>query len=177
MTLEQLGEFLFRVARARRVKKISGAKGLAYEVVTRKYPSGGGLFELELYMFVVRCLDLSRGVYRYDPFAHELESLSSLNDAGMRMLRHAQFSYGQSYPPDILFCLAARFARVNWKYEGIAYATILKNAGVLIPFDVSRCNRNGLGSMRNRKRQLVGLFGGYSFVAVYRGIGRGVRTR
>ena len=33
--------------------------------------------------------------------------------------------------PDILICVTARFGRVNWKYEGIAYATVLKNLGVL----------------------------------------------
>jgi oxazoline/thiazoline dehydrogenase len=34
-------------------------------------------------------------------------------------------------PPQVLVCLASRFQRVSWSYEGIAYAVTLKNAGVL----------------------------------------------
>ena len=33
--------------------------------------------------------------------------------------------------PDVLFVIAARFPRVSWKYESIAYSLILKDVGVL----------------------------------------------
>ena len=34
-------------------------------------------------------------------------------------------------PPDVLITLAARFGRVMWKYEGLAYALTQKHAGCL----------------------------------------------
>ena len=33
--------------------------------------------------------------------------------------------------PQVLITIAARFGRVSWKYSSIAYALILKDAGVL----------------------------------------------
>jgi SagB-type dehydrogenase family enzyme len=38
---------------------------------------------------------------------------------------------GASAPPQILITIAARFGRISWKYSSIAYALILKDAGVL----------------------------------------------
>jgi SagB-type dehydrogenase family enzyme len=34
-------------------------------------------------------------------------------------------------PPQILITIAARFARMSWKYSSIAYSLILKDVGVL----------------------------------------------
>jgi SagB-type dehydrogenase family enzyme len=34
--------------------------------------------------------------------------------------------------PPVLIVLAARFARMTWKYEGIGYANLLKDAGGLL---------------------------------------------
>src|SRR5262249_24801911 len=33
--------------------------------------------------------------------------------------------------PQVLICLASRFQRLSWSYESMAYATTLKNVGVL----------------------------------------------
>jgi len=54
--------------------------------------------------------------------AHELEA----------MLTAAEFAMDAPAPPQILITIAARFGRISWKYSSIAYALILKDAGVLI---------------------------------------------
>ena len=38
---------------------------------------------------------------------------------------------GLSQPPPVLITLASRFQRLSWKYAAMAYATTLKNVGVL----------------------------------------------
>lgn len=48
------------------------------------------------------------------------------------MLHDAWISSARQYTPQILVTIASRFQRVAWKYAGMAYATQLKNAGVLI---------------------------------------------
>ena len=40
-------------------------------------------------------------------------------------------SSGLDTPPDVLITLAARFQRVAWKYQSMAYAVTLKNTGAL----------------------------------------------
>jgi SagB-type dehydrogenase family enzyme len=47
------------------------------------------------------------------------------------MLTEAQRATGESNPPQLVITLAARFQRISWKYQGIAYQLILKDVGVL----------------------------------------------
>ena len=43
----------------------------------------------------------------------------------------AKMAMGTAAVPQILITIAARFARVSWKYSSLAYALILKDVGVL----------------------------------------------
>jgi oxazoline/thiazoline dehydrogenase len=45
----------------------------------------------------------------------------------------------------VLFILAARFARVAWKYESIAYSLILKHVGVVLQTMYLAATAMGLG--------------------------------
>jgi SagB-type dehydrogenase family enzyme len=130
LTLPQLGQFLYRTARVRAVHPADGKK-LLYESTDRPYPSGGGCYELEIYAVVDRCEDLAPGVYRYDPLQHGLEAIESKPPVRNTLLDNAAQANGTGERPQVLFVLTARFQRLNWKYETMAYAAILKNVGVL----------------------------------------------
>ena len=96
----------------------------------RPYPSGGGSYELELYLAVDTCEGLARGFYHYDAGDHALVAID-VPRAGPRgaCLRRAQFAMGAPAVPQILITIAARFGRVSWKYSSIAYSLILKDVG------------------------------------------------
>ena len=47
--------------------------------------------------------------------------------------------------PQIVITIAARFGRVSWKYSSLAYALILKDAGVLIQTLYLMATDMGLG--------------------------------
>lgn len=126
MTLQQLGSFLHHVARVRAV-----TPGQAFESVSAPCPGAGALHELELYLTVSRCEGLAPGFYHYAAGAHALEPCPAGGLAASELLRQAQAAMASAQPPDILFTLAARIQRVTWKYQSIAYALILKDAGVL----------------------------------------------
>jgi SagB-type dehydrogenase family enzyme len=66
---------------------------------------------------------------------HQLEAL----------LTGAEFAMGVSTPPQILIMIAARFGRLSWKYSSLAYALILKDAGVLIQTLYLMATDMGLG--------------------------------
>jgi oxazoline/thiazoline dehydrogenase len=74
---------------------------------------------------------LEPGLYRYNGTAHSLEHVSQPSHHTRRMLADAAQSSGMHAQPHVLVILAARFLRVNWKYESMAYALILKNVGVV----------------------------------------------
>jgi SagB-type dehydrogenase family enzyme len=130
ITLAQLGTFLHYVARVRGLLPPDPGAGRAYEAVSGPCPGGGGLHEIELYLTVSRCAGLEPGFYHYAAGAHALERWPDPEAAG-QLSRHAAAAMGSPSAPDILFTLAARFQRVAWKYQTLAYALILKNTGVL----------------------------------------------
>jgi oxazoline/thiazoline dehydrogenase len=133
----RLGEFLFRAARVKgqRMRTVATQGGpVDVEVTSRVYPGGGALYELELFLTVAACQDILPGMYRYDPEGHALERVADLGPAARRLLMDARTNVGSpadSRFPQILITCAARFARVAWKYQGMAYALVLKDVGVL----------------------------------------------
>jgi oxazoline/thiazoline dehydrogenase len=131
ISARQLGEFLYRVARVQRIIEADPARGRLYAVSHRPYPSGGAAYDLEVYVTVNRCADLASGIYHYDPLDHQLCKLAGRDARVEALLSYAQRCAGQPGEPQVLITLASRFQRLSWKYSGMAYATTLKNVGVL----------------------------------------------
>lgn len=128
ISIDQLGEFLYRCARTRMVRR--GEDGIEY--ANRPHPSGGSVYELELYP-VVRLADgLDPGMYHYDSHAHRLETVCDAgSQAVRRLLRVAAHSTVAAHPPQVLIVVSARVGRLMWKYEAMPYALALKHVGVL----------------------------------------------
>jgi SagB-type dehydrogenase family enzyme len=127
ITLEQLGEFLYRVAR---VKEIY-SDGESGDFTRRPYPGAGASYELEFYLTVDQCEGLAPGFYWYHPLEHALAFIHEPDRDTERLVFDAYQSMGELERPQILVTLAARFQRVAWKYQGIAYSLILKDVGVV----------------------------------------------
>jgi SagB-type dehydrogenase family enzyme len=127
LSLSELGEFLYRSARIREQSARRDAPALS-----RPHPGGGGLYELEFYPVINCCDGVPRGLYRYDGVAHELERVSTFSHDVHRLIDTARHFARFQGSPHILIVLAARFPRVNWKYESIAYSVILKDVGVVL---------------------------------------------
>ena len=133
---DQLGEFLYRTARVRTrwEEAIETPRGVLHiELTSRPTPTGGSLFALEIYPVVQACRDLAGGLYHYDPAGHRLERLSGMTPEVAQLVRHAGIAAGiAGETVQVLLIFAARFQRVAWKYETLAYALILKDIGVLM---------------------------------------------
>jgi SagB-type dehydrogenase family enzyme len=136
ITDRQLGEFLFRVARVkdyRQAEVTTPCGPISMDFASRPYPSGGGLYELELYAAVNLCANLEPGLYHYDASRHQLARLCRRTGEVGSLLRDAAES--TTIPEtdlQVLLILAARFPRVAWKYESIAYSLTLKHVGVVL---------------------------------------------
>ncbi len=126
VSLEQLGEFLYRTARYQAI-----IPGRETQLAFRPSPSGGALQELELYPIVARCRGLEPGVYRYDPSHHDLTRIESPPDLVALLLEQAWVTGNRGSPLNVCFGITARCRRVFWKYESMGYALILKNLGAL----------------------------------------------
>ncbi len=135
LTVRQLGEYLYRVARVKDSREVemeapSGPVRMGF--VSRPYPSGGALYELEFYIAVQACEGLSPGLYHYDGQRHHLVQLRERKAEVEHLLADAAASAGiATERVQVLIILAARFQRLAWKYSSIAYALILKHVGVV----------------------------------------------
>ncbi len=111
----------------------------------RPYPSAGASYGLELYVAVDKCDGLARGFYHYDAGTHALVAIDARADELAALLTGAAFAMGAETAPQVLLTIAARFGRVSWKYSAIAYALILKDAGVLMQTLYLMATDMGLG--------------------------------
>jgi SagB-type dehydrogenase family enzyme len=135
ITVEQLGEFLFRVNRVKehREGELETVRGpVVMDFAARPYPAGGGLYELEVYAVVGVCTGLDAGLYYHDPAAHRLVHVRGSDSVVSELLGDAAESAGvPGGVLQVLLVLAARVPRVAWKYESIAYSLVLKHVGVV----------------------------------------------
>jgi oxazoline/thiazoline dehydrogenase len=128
ISLVQLGEFLYRTARVKKVSHLQ--RPYQFEYATRPYPGAGGCYELEIYPVIRTCRGVPAGLYYYEAKNHQLCKVSELTPSANLLLYDALKATGE-VTPQVLLCISARFPRVFWKYEGMAYAAILKDVGVL----------------------------------------------
>ena len=148
ITLAELARFLDGIARVQSTfnsKADPGGDGHVVEYAVRPYPSGGGSYELELYLAVDKCEGLARGFYHYDAGAHALVAIEVRANELDSLLMAAEFAMAATAPPQILITIAARFGRVSWKYSSIAYALILKDVGALMQTFYLMATDMGLG--------------------------------
>lgn len=132
ITVQQLGEFLYRSAGVRHDVTAFSDGSRRPVGMARPYPTGGALYELELYPVVNRCEGLEPGLYHYDPLNHQLSVVTAGLTPGLEtLLQQTCAKTGMLQRPQVLLVLTAGFGKVMYKYEAIPYATILKNVGVL----------------------------------------------
>jgi SagB-type dehydrogenase family enzyme len=148
ITLAELARFLDGAARVQSTwssRLDLGDDGPEVAYAVRPYPSGGGSYELELYLAVDRCEGLTRGFYHYDAGGHALAPIGVRAHELEALLAGAAFAMGAPAAPQILITIAARFGRTSWKYSSIAYALILKDVGVLMQTFYLMATDLGLG--------------------------------
>jgi SagB-type dehydrogenase family enzyme len=144
ITLDQIGEFLYRAAAVRQLYSRDGI-----EFTTGPNPAGGALDSLEFYLAARLVAGLEPGLYRYDRFGHCLESISGFSRLVHRLVVAAQNATGsstdsgQTHPPQLVVLIAARFGRVGWSYETLPYSLILKHVGVT--FQTMYCVATAMG--------------------------------
>jgi SagB-type dehydrogenase family enzyme len=126
ITVVDLGELLYRTARVRGVMHDSHQ-----ELSSRPYPGGGACYELEIYPLVNLCTGVSPGLYHYDPSGHTLGLVAEPGPATILLSEYSRMTAVMETAPQVVLLIAARFGRVMWKYESMAYALVLKQVGVL----------------------------------------------
>lgn len=126
ITGDQLGEFLYRSSRVKELKRTP-----PQELSRRPYPGGGAIYELELYVNVHCCAGIPAALYHYCPDKHRLEKICDATKDVESLLKEAASSARLADLPQVLISIAARFQRLSWKYESMAYSVLLKNVGVL----------------------------------------------
>ncbi|MBY0288869.1 dehydrogenase [Mycolicibacterium sp. GF69] len=143
ISIDQLAELLYRTARTRNVQSV----GPGEELLSRPYPSSGGVYELEVYPVVREVTGLERGMYHYDSFEHLLRPVAAGDEKSVaRLIEPAAATLAGGAEPQVVLVIAARCGRVMWTYEQVSYALILKDVGVLIQTIYLAATAMGLGA-------------------------------
>jgi SagB-type dehydrogenase family enzyme len=128
ISIETLGEFLFRTARVTPVGV--SADGRPDERF-RLYPGGGACHPLEVYVIAARCVGLGAGLYRYLAASHELLPIEADPDVVQGFVQNPAVPMDRGSAQQVHLVFTARFDRINRRYEGNAYALILQEVGAL----------------------------------------------
>jgi len=135
MTLEQLGTLLWRTVRetGRMTMDVAAPDGtsIPFELRRRPMPSGGAAHEIDVYLTIRNVDGVTPGFWRYDGARHALVHRADVDSRFDIMWYRAMEASGTSVPPPVLITLGARFTRIMWKYESMAYAAIIKHVGVI----------------------------------------------
>jgi SagB-type dehydrogenase family enzyme len=148
ITLAELAGFLASTARVQlrwESRLDLGDCSPVVEYTARPYPSGGGCYELELYLAVDKCEGLTRGFYHYDAGGHVLTPINVRSHEFEALLAGAALAMDAQAAPPILITITARFGRVSWKYSSLAYSLILKDVGALLQTFYLMATDMGLG--------------------------------
>jgi SagB-type dehydrogenase family enzyme len=135
ITLVELAGFLDGTARVLSTVMAPpdhGGDGPMVGYTVRPYPSGGASYAFELYLAVAACEGLEKGFYHYGAAEHALVPIGVRSHEFQAFLAGAESAMGAPAAPQVLITIAARFGRMSWKYSSIAYALILRDAGVLL---------------------------------------------
>ncbi|MYR07109.1 SagB/ThcOx family dehydrogenase [Gordonia sp. SID5947] len=148
MSAAQLGELLHRCARTRGVRTTNANRSVPEELPSRPFPSGGSLYELEVYAVVRTADGIAPGMYHYDSFDHMLRPVAPYDDPAVRrLIAPASLTLADGQLPQVLLVLAARPGRIMWTYEQMPYAVILKHVGVLTQTLYLTSTAMGLGGV------------------------------
>ncbi|MEE4022139.1 SagB family peptide dehydrogenase [Gordonia sp. PKS22-38] len=148
ISLAELGELLFRCARTRSVRTVNADRPVPEELPSRPYPSGGSLYELEIYPVVRTADGAEPGMYHYDSFDHVLRPVASYDSPAVaKLVAPASLTLADGQLPQVLLVLAARPGRIMWTYEQMPYAVILKHVGVLTQTLYLTATAMGLGGV------------------------------
>jgi SagB-type dehydrogenase family enzyme len=128
LTVGQVGELLYRVAR---VRSVTRTQEDGQEISDRPYPSVDGLYELEIYVVTGHCAGLPTGVFHYDPLEHALTLVNTSAAEVGELLDEARVALRAADRPLVLLAITSRLSRLTRRYCGVAYTTTLRNTGLL----------------------------------------------
>ena len=118
--LRDLGALLWHTLRVVDSQPRDSASAMSYDSVRRPVPSGGGTHSIGLWLAIRDVVGIESGMWWYDPGEHTL----------LRTCDYPKQPIVGDYP--VYGLLISRHARLAWKYEGIAHALALKDAGVVL---------------------------------------------
>ncbi len=129
ISLSALGEFLWRTCRT-----TAHVPSKTQDLLSRPYPAGGSINELEFYLAVSRCDGLEPAIYHYDSHGHRCIRIADSRAFAAQIVERSANAMGLgtgNQRPDVTIVITSRLPRLAWKYEGMAYRATLMNAGVV----------------------------------------------
>lgn len=105
----------------------SGIKDIKKDTENRFYPSAGSKYPLEIYLLILNCKGLEKGIYHYHLKSHSLEFLWKFNKDDIRK----NFAHEWVIDSPFVVIISGVFYRNMIKYGNRGYRHILIEAGAM----------------------------------------------
>ncbi|MPQ43789.1 SagB/ThcOx family dehydrogenase [Clostridium tarantellae] len=95
------------------------------KIKLRNAPSGGGLYPIDIYMYIQNVKKLKDGVYKYYPYSHSIKPIK-FNEESANIRNFAEFGAVNAEDANLIVFYVYNFLKNTRKYgdSGMAYALI-----------------------------------------------------
>jgi SagB-type dehydrogenase family enzyme len=104
----------------------------------RTYPSGGGMYSIDIYLAIYNVKGLNKGIYKYQPISHSLiyvkdiETLDKFVITARYNLQTGKYDNIENFLPSVVFIFTNNFTRPRIKYGELSLLLALVDCGCLL---------------------------------------------
>lgn len=130
VTIDELSEIMYYSSGITGSNELSIA-GDEIEQEFRSYPSGGGLFPVEIYLVMTQDSPIGTGVFHYDPTEHYLTKIVDSDTYSDDISSYFSTDSVDIDEASMIVILTAVFERIRAKYGPRSYRYVLQESGHL----------------------------------------------
>lgn len=130
VTIDELSEMVYYSSGITGNNELSIA-GNEIEQKFRSYPSGGGLFPVEIYLLMTQDSPIGTGVFHYNPMKHHLAKIANSDISSDNIPSYFSTDSVDIDKAGVIIILTAAFERIRAKYGPRSYRYVLQESGHL----------------------------------------------
>lgn len=134
---QELSDFLFYSA-GQICKEKTNIFGMEIEKPKFSYPSGGGMYSLQLVLMIYSVRGIENGGYIYQPITHSLTKISNLLNLDNFVVtkrydkNKADYVIIENFEPSVLICCLNNFKKQRLKYGELSLALAYTDCGCML---------------------------------------------
>ena len=138
ISLSELSDLLFYSASSLEPPRITKINNIGVKSYRRTYPSGGGMYSVDIYLAIYNVKGLDKGIYKYQPISHSLLYIKKIEELNRFIVtsrynsQEGKYDEIENLSPSVFFIFANNFTRPRIKYGELSLLLGLVDCGCLL---------------------------------------------